>query len=101
MLDLTSKRVLRVIDGDPNDSKELYAAGDYPTAHTAGQGLPSWTAHDRSIANEDLVAWYTVGFHHIPRPEDWPIMPVAWHSFELRPVGFFRQNPALDLPKRR
>ena len=53
----------------------------------------------RTIADTDLVAWYTVGFHHIPRPEDWPVMPVAWHSFELRPVGFFTRNPALDIPK--
>ncbi len=61
----------------------------------------TWTAANRAIANTDLVAWYTVGFHHIPRPEDWPTMPVVWHSFELRPIGFFKRNPALDLPKGR
>jgi Cu2+-containing amine oxidase len=26
-------------------------------------------------------------------------MPVAWHGFEIRPVGFFARNPALDLPR--
>ena len=83
----------------PFESGELFAAGDYPTAHTADQGLPNWTAGNRSIANQDIVAWYTVGFHHVPRPEDWPVMPVAWHSFDLRPVGFFERNPALDIPK--
>ena len=85
----------------PLERKELFAAGDYPTAHLPDQGLPTWTAENRAITNTDLVAWYTVGFHHIPRPEDWPSMPVAWHSFDLRPVGFFDRNPALDLPKRR
>jgi primary-amine oxidase len=40
-----------------------------------------------------------MGFHHIPRPEDWPLMPVAKHSMEIRPVGFFARNPAMDLPK--
>lgn len=85
----------------PFEPDELFAAGDYPTAHTPGQGLPSWTKQDRPIVNTDLVAWYTVGFHHIPRPEDWPIMPVVWHTFELKPVGFFERNPALDLPKGR
>jgi primary-amine oxidase len=83
----------------PFRSEELYAAGDYPTLSTAGDGLPRWTAANRSIANTDLVAWLTMGFHHVPRPEDWPIMPVAWHSFEIRPVGFFPRNPAIDLPR--
>ncbi len=77
---------------------ELYAAGDYPTVSTADDGLPKWTAANRPIANTDVVAWFTMGFHHVPRPEDWPIMPVAWHSFEIRPVGFFSRNPAIDLP---
>lgn len=83
----------------PYAPDELFAAGDYPTAHVPGQGLPSWTAADRSIDDTDLVVWYTVGFHHIPRPEDWPLMPVVWHSFRLVPVGFFARNPSLDLPK--
>lgn len=85
----------------PFEATELYAAGDYPTAHGPDQGLPGWTEKNRAIVDKDIVAWYTVGFHHIPRPEDWPVMPVAWHSFELRPVGFFERNPALDIPKTR
>jgi primary-amine oxidase len=83
----------------PHNPAELYAAGDYPTVSTADQGLPGWTAANRRIENTDVVVWYTLGFHHVPRPEDWPIMPVAWHGFEIRPVGFFARNPALDLPK--
>ncbi len=83
----------------PYAPRELYAAGDYPTKGTAGDGLPRWTAGNRAIANTDIVAWLTMGFHHVPRPEDWPLMPVARHSFEIRPVGFFSRNPAIDLPK--
>jgi primary-amine oxidase len=83
----------------PYSPDELFAAGDYPSLSTEGQGLPKWTAANRPIVNADLVVWFTLGFHHIPRPEDWPVMPVAWHSFELRPVGFFNRNPAIDLPK--
>lgn len=82
----------------PYKADELYAAGDYPTVSTAGAGLPAWTASNRAVANTDVVAWLTMGFHHVPRPEDWPVMPVAWHSFEIRPVGFFKRNPAIDLP---
>jgi primary-amine oxidase len=83
----------------PYQPRELYAAGDYPTLSTAGEGLPAWTAANRAIANTDVVAWFTLGFHHVPRPEDWPLMPVARHSIEIRPVGFFTRNPAMDLPR--
>ncbi len=83
----------------PYEPRELYAAGDYPTLSTAGDGLPKWTAANRTIAGTDIVAWLTMGFHHVPRPEDWPLMPVARHSFEIRPVGFFARNPAMDLPR--
>jgi primary-amine oxidase len=85
----------------PYSPTELYAAGDYPTNSVAGEGLPQWTAANRSVANTDVVAWLTLGFHHVPRPEDWPVMPVAWHSFRLVPVGFFARSPAIDIPKRR
>ncbi|MEO5826260.1 MAG: hypothetical protein ABIR59_10265 [Gemmatimonadales bacterium] len=83
----------------PYDRRELYAAGDYPTTSVAPDGLAKWTAANRGIAGQDVVAWVTMGFHHVPRPEDWPLMPVAKHSFEIRPVGFFNRNPAIDLPK--
>jgi primary-amine oxidase len=45
-----------------------------------------------------VVLWYTLGSHHAPRPEDWPVMPVSYAGFLLQPVGFFPENPALDVP---
>ncbi|MET1020092.1 MAG: hypothetical protein ABWX62_08925, partial [Microterricola sp.] len=30
--------------------------------------------------------------------EDWPIMPVDYSGFLLKPHGFLDRNPALDLP---
>jgi primary-amine oxidase len=83
----------------PYEPNEFYAAGEFPTLSTPDMGLPTWTKNDRPIANTDIVAWYTVGMHHVVRSEDWPVMPVAWHSFEIRPFDFFNRNPALDLPK--
>jgi primary-amine oxidase len=83
----------------PYAANELFAAGDYPTNSVAGDGLPKWTAANRSIAKTDVVTWVSLGFHHVPRPEDWPVMPVAWHSFSIKPVGFFNRSPAIDIPK--
>ena len=78
---------------------ERYAAGVYPTASKGNDdGLAIWTKANRPIGNTDIVAWYTLGFHHSPRAEDWPVMPVMWHDLVLRPFDFFPQNPALDLP---
>ncbi|MFB2596849.1 primary-amine oxidase [Herbiconiux sp. P17] len=79
---------------------ELYAAGGFPHRSLGGdQGLPQYAAQDRDIVDSDLVVWYTFGVHHIVRPEDWPVMPVAHAGFDLRPIGFFDANPALDLPR--
>jgi primary-amine oxidase len=82
----------------PFSARELYPAGDYPNQHPGGGGLPTWTRANRSIENTNLVLWYTMGAHHIVRPEDWPVMPVSTISFMLKPDGFFERNPALDVP---
>ena len=82
----------------PYRRDERYPAGEYPNQHEGGDGLPRWTADDRPLEGEDVVLWYSFGAHHIPRLEDWPVMPVAYCGFHLRPVGFFDQSPALDVP---
>ncbi len=80
------------------DPAERFPAGDYPNAHAGGAGLPAWTAADRSLEDADLVLWHVFGPTHIPRPEDWPIMPVDYSGFHFKPYGFLDRNPALDLP---
>ena len=82
----------------PQRDDERYAAGDYPNQSQGGDGLIRWTASDRSIENTDIVFWYTMGHTHIPRPEDYPVMPTAYIGFLLKPNGFFAQNPANDMP---
>lgn len=83
----------------PYHPDEIYAAGTYPNQSKGGAGLPAWTAENRELTETDLVLWYTIGFHHVPRAEDWPVTPTLWNRFELRPFDFFDQNPALDLPE--
>jgi len=82
----------------PYKADERFAAGVYPTASKGNDGLAIWTKANRPIENTDIVAWYTLGFHHAPRAEDWPVMPVMWHDFVLRPFDFFPQNPEMNLP---
>ncbi len=81
------------------DRDEKYAAGDYPYQSPDVQGLPEFVAGDAPLVDTDLVLWVTVGAHHVVRPEDWPVMPVAHTGFHLKPVGFFDGNPALDMPR--
>jgi primary-amine oxidase len=82
----------------PYAADERRAAGEFPNQHVGGDGLPRWTAADRSITDTDVVLWYTFGVTHFVRPEDWPVMPVEYTGFLLSPFGFFDRNPALDLP---
>ncbi|MBC6432444.1 primary-amine oxidase [Nostoc sp. HG1] len=78
---------------------ELYAGGDYPNQTQPGQGLPKYIADNESLIGEDIVLWYTMGVTHIPRAEDWPVMPVHRVGFKLIPRGFFSRNPAINLPE--
>jgi primary-amine oxidase len=82
------------------DPRELYAAGPYPNQSRGGDGLPAYAARHRPVENADIVLWATLGFHHVTRPEDWPVLPTQWHSLSLVPAGFFDRNPtAVSLPK--
>jgi primary-amine oxidase len=82
----------------PYDAEERRAAGDFPSQHSGGAGLPAWTAADRSLVGTEVVLWHTFGVSHVPRPEDWPVMPVETTGFQFLPAGFFNRNPALDVP---
>ncbi len=82
----------------PFSDDENYGAGDYPNQSSGGDGLIRWTEQNRAIENTDVVFWYTFGHTHIPRPEDYPVMPTAYIGFLLKPQGFFALNPANDVP---
>lgn len=77
---------------------ELYASGIYPNQNAEKEGLAAFVENSESIKDSDLVLWYTLGFRHQTRAEDWPAMPGLWHSFKLRPHNFFDRNPGLDMP---
>lgn len=82
-----------------NHPGQTFAAGTYPNQSREDLGLTAFE-NDEPIDNADLVAWYTMGFHHVPRPEDWPIVSTMRRSVTLRPVGFFQSNAALEQTSR-
>ena len=75
------------------DPAQRYPAGDFVDQNAGGAGLPSWVQADRPVDGEDVVVWHTFGTTHFPRPEDWPIMPVDYTGFTLKPSGVLRPQP--------
>ena len=82
----------------PYDPEERFPAGQYPNQNPGPDGLPVWTQKNRNIDNTELVVWYNFGHHHIPRLEDWPLMPVAKLGFTLKPANFFDIATCMDVP---
>ncbi|MGX6447893.1 primary-amine oxidase [Patulibacter sp. S7RM1-6] len=78
---------------------ERFVGGQYPNHAEPGEdGVHVWRRQDRSLDGEELVLWPVLGTHHVPRPEQWPVMPVDTITLTLEPDGFFDRNPTLDVP---
>lgn len=78
------------------DADQLYAAGKYPNQYPSGyrDDLVHY-AGEQSVYDEDVVVWYSMGFTHVTRPEDFPIMPAETLAVDFKPHAFFEKSPAL------
>jgi len=78
----------------------MWPAGKYvpQTREAPEDSIGSWVKGEKSIENEDILVYLTVGVTHIPRPEDWPVMPVEQLNITFKPVSFFAVNPSMDVP---
>lgn len=82
-----------------HDPEQRYAGGKYAFQSDGSDTLATWVEEDRVLDDADIVTWFTAGFHHIPRMEDWPVMSTDWKTIHIMPHNFFATNPAMTLRK--
>jgi primary-amine oxidase len=70
-----------------------YHSEEYPIeTRPLSVALPSYV-NNESVDRQDVVVWYVLHVHHIPRTEDWPDMPIEWVGFTLKPRDFLDRSP--------
>jgi len=84
----------------PYNPDEKYPSGHYVLQSKGDKTINQWLEQKRNVKNTEIVLWHTLGLHHLPRLEDWPMNLVggATVGFTLHPNGFFNMNPAIDVP---
>ena len=63
------------------------------TSIPAAPGCPSGRRPTARSPTPIWSLWYTFGHHHVPRPEDWPVMPVATIGFQLEAGRLLHPQP--------
>ncbi|KAI0077943.1 hypothetical protein K474DRAFT_1660954 [Panus rudis PR-1116 ss-1] len=97
----TKKALWVVKDVEGPKGSRLYPSGKYVPGTRGEQTedfITSWVQGEDNLEGEDLLLFLTVGTTHIPRPEDWPVMPSEMLRLNFRPFHFFRANPSMDVP---
>ncbi|KAG8888903.1 hypothetical protein FRB98_006445 [Tulasnella sp. 332] len=92
--------VVKDVEG-PLGSERQWPSGKYvpQTRKSPLDSVGNWVkeAKDENLEGEDVVLFMTVGVTHIPRPEDWPVMPSEHMRIAFKPQNFFDRNPSLHI----
>ncbi|HBB84332.1 MAG TPA: tyramine oxidase [Sulfitobacter sp.] len=80
-----------------HDPEERYAGGKFALQSDGSDTLAQWVKEDAPLQDQDIVTWFTAGFHHVPRTEDWPVMSTEWKTVHIMPHNFFPMNPAITI----
>lgn len=59
--------------------------------------LAQWVKEGAPLQNQDIVTWFTEGFHRVPRVEDWPVMSTEWMTVNIMPHNSYPMNPATTI----
>ncbi len=84
---------------EPFTHNDFYVTRHYPCEKFASHNdLPcsenvTEFVNGENVDGNDLVVWYSVHFHHLPRDEDEINMPVHWDGFSISPRDWTATNP--------
>ena len=76
---------------------DLYVTRDIACERYASQNkechgrkqVSDYVQTNKTITNKDIVIWYSLSLHHIPRGEETPEMDVHNNSFKLIPKNIY------------
>ena len=85
----------------PWSQNDFYVTVAHPCEQLAVQnpttnGCPEHVAsylNGENIAGADLVLWYRLTAHRLPRAEDTPLLSVQWQGLQLSPRDWTAQSP--------
>ncbi len=88
-------------DFEPFTQNDLYVTAfksceNYPSHNPQLGGCAgdvSQFVNGESVDGTDLVVWYGITFHHLPREEDEVYMDVHWDGFTIIPRDWTAHNP--------
>lgn len=71
---------------------DLWVTAHKPDELGGMEELPGY-ANGEAVKDKNVVVWYWLTMHHLPRSEDWKHQPAIWMSFELMPRDFLDESP--------